>query len=442
MISKFKYVFVVLLCMSMFGCSVTIIGSSDDQGLIQVANQYSIIRDYKEYKVNESYVELSKMELDKTFDNPWAMEFIDDNLMVVTEKNGKLSLVDLVNQTVFDIMHKIPMTQYGQGGLLDVLKFEDYLYLSYTVSNKDEKYTTAIGRGLFVYPYKELKGFEQIFTAKPFYKDSKHFGSRMLIKSRYFFASIGERGQGSVAQDLDSHAGSIIRINLDGTVTENSYENNLNTLPEIFQIGVRNPQGMTLSPDGEIYISNHGAKGGDFVGIVDAGKNYGWDKIGWGGTKYTGLKIGSGEPFLEEFDKPILSWVPSIAPSDIIFYNGNEFSDWEGDLLVTSLKYKMLIKLKIQDGIIIDELIILKDSIGRIRDVDINTKGEIFLISDEGNSDIWKLNRKSDFNGSCKLTGGQVVLDGWSGKDTGTNYCNQCRCMNGMLACTKMACVS
>ena len=131
MISKFKYVFVVLLCMSMFGCSVTIIGSSDDQGLIQVANEYSIIRDYKEYKVNESYVELSKMELDKTFDNPWAMEFIDDNLMVVTEKNGKLSLVDLVNQTVFDIMHKIPMTQYGQGGLLDVLKFEDYLYLSY-----------------------------------------------------------------------------------------------------------------------------------------------------------------------------------------------------------------------------------------------------------------------------------------------------------------------
>ena len=440
--SKFKYVFVVLFCMTTLACSVDTKTESSEQVLVDIENEKSIIKNYKEYKVDESLVKLSKIKLDRTFDNPWAIEFINDNLMVITEKNGKLSLVNLVKETVYEIKHKIPSVQYGQGGLLDLVIHEDYLYLSYTVVNNEKKYTTAIGRGLFVYPYKELKNFETIFTAKPFYNDGKHFGSRILIKDNFLFASIGERGQGSVAQELDSHAGSIIRINLDGTVLENPYINDLNSLPEIFQIGVRNPQGMTLSPEGEIYISNHGAKGGDFIGIVGGGKNYGWDQIGWGGTNYNGFKIGDGKPFLEQFDIPILSWVPSIAPSDIIFYDGNEFPEWNNDLLVTSLKYKMLIKLKIKDGIITNELIILKDNIGRIRDLDINSNGEIFLISDEVDSDIWKLNRKSDKNISCELTGGQIVLDGWSGKDTGTNYCNQCRCMNAMLACTKMACSS
>ena len=439
--NKFKSIFIVLVFINLIGCFAQTETEYSNQNLINLNNEKTIIRDYKEYNIDQSQIQLSKINLGKTFDNPWAIEFIDDNLIVLTEKNGKLSLVDLLNQRVFDIKHKIPTIQYGQGGLLDVLKFEDYLYLSYTITNKDKKYTTAIGRGLFVYPYKELKDFEQIFIAKPFYKDGKHFGSRILIKDRLLFASIGERGQGSVAQELDSHAGSIIRINLDGSITENVYKSNLDALPEIFQIGVRNPQGMTLSPYGDIFISNHGAKGGDFIGIVDEGKNYGWNKIGWGGTNYTGFKIGDGEAFTEEFDKPILSWVPSIAPSDILFYKGKEFSNWEDDLLVTSLKYKMLIKLKIEDERITDELIILKDKIGRIRDVDINSKGEIFLISDENNSNIWKLNRKSDDNISCKLTGGETVTDGWAGKDTGTNHCNQCRCINGMLACTKMACL-
>ena len=307
LMNKFKYFFLVLLCVTTFACSVDTKIQPSQQALVDIENEKLIIKNYKEYEVDESQITLSKIKLDKLFDNPWAIEFIDDNLIVVTEKNGKLSLVDLLNQRVFDIKHKIPTIQYGQGGLLDVLKFEDYLYLSYTITNKDKKYTTAIGRGLFVYPYKELKNFEQIFTAKPFYKDGKHFGSRMLIKDKFLFASIGERGQGSVAQELDSHAGSIIRINLDGSLTENIYKNNLNALPEIFQIGVRNPQGMTLSPYGEIFISNHGAKGGDFIGIVDEGKNYGWDKIGWGGTNYTGFKIGDGEAFLEDFDNKTIS---------------------------------------------------------------------------------------------------------------------------------------
>ena len=357
--------------------------------------EQSIIKDYRKYVVDESITSITQIKLNDSFDNPWAIEFLNDDLVVVTEKNGTLSLVNLQLGTVTSINHEIPSVQYGQGGLLDVVKHEDYLYVSFAMMNDEKKVTTAIGRGLFIHPFKELQDFELLFTALPFFSDSKHFGSRIVIKNDYLFASIGERGQGSISQDLKSHAGSIIRINLDGSVPQNPYSDGADSLSEIFQIGVRNPQGMAISSNGDIFISNHGAKGGDFIGLITPGGNYGWDEIGWGGKHYIGFKIGKGEPFSNEFDMPILSWVPSIAPSDIVFYHGDEFPEWNNDLLVTSLKFKMLIKLRIEDGKVADELIILNNKIGRIRDVDVNSKGEIFLIADEQNSGIWKLNKKS-----------------------------------------------
>ena len=357
--------------------------------------EQSIIKDYRKYVVDESITSITQIKLNDSFDNPWAIEFLNDDLVVVTEKNGTLSLVNLQLGTVTSINHEIPSIQYGQGGLLDVVKHEDYLYVSFAIMNDEKKVTTAIGRGLFIHPFKELQDFELLFTALPFFSDSKHFGSRIVIKNDYLFASIGERGQGSVSQDLKSHAGSIIRINLDGSVPQNPYSEEGGSLSEIFQIGVRNPQGMAISSNGDIFISNHGAKGGDFIGLIRPGGNYGWNEIGWGGKHYIGFKIGKGEPFSNEFDMPILSWVPSIAPSDIVFYHGDEFPEWNNDLLVTSLKFKMLIKLRIEDGKVADELIILNNKIGRIRDVDVNSKGEIFLIADEQNSGIWKLNKKS-----------------------------------------------
>ena len=294
--------------------------------------EQSIIKDYRKYVVDESITSITQIKLNDSFDNPWAIEFLNDDLVVVTEKNGTLSLVNLQLGTVTSINHEIPSVQYGQGGLLDVVKHEDYLYVSFAMMNDEKKVTTAIGRGLFIHPFKELQDFELLFTALPFFSDSKHFGSRIVIKNDYLFASIGERGQGSISQDLKSHAGSIIRINLDGSVPQNPYSDGADSLSEIFQIGVRNPQGMAISSNGDMFISNHGAKGGDFIGLITPGGNYGWDEIGWGGKHYIGFKIGKGEPFSNEFDMPILSWVPSIAPSDIVFYHGDEFPEWNNDL--------------------------------------------------------------------------------------------------------------
>ena len=354
-------------------------------------NDISIIHDYREYITNESLIELEQIQLTNTFDNPWAIEFINDEMLIITEKEGKLSLVNLTNNTVSEINHSIPVTSYGQGGLLDVVHYNDYLYISFTIGNNQGKYTTAIGKGEFLYPYNEIKKFETLLEALPYLNSGAHFGSRVLINRDNIYATIGERGNGELSQNPANHIGSVVEINLNGTKTTPRFSNYKDSLPEVFQIGLRNPQGLALSINGNMYLSNHGAKGGDFIGLVLPNTNYGWNDIGWGGKNYIGTQIGTGKAFSDEYLKPILSWVPSIAPSDIVFYQGNEFPEWSNDLLITSLKFKMLLKISISDGNVSNETIILKDKIGRIRDVDVNSKGEIFLISDESNSTIWKI---------------------------------------------------
>ena len=349
----------------------------------------TIIDDFNDYTVmNDSIFNLEEIDIGTKLENPWAIQFINDDEIIITEKKGNLIYANLSQNYHRVIKHEIPLIKHGQGGLLDIKMYKEYLYISFTIQDDNGKFSTAIGRGKFTENYEALKDFEILFKAEPFYKSGKHFGSRLIIKDDYIYATIGERGQGDVSQNLDSHAGSIIRINLDGTVPSNPYDNNLK---EIYMIGVRNPQGMALSKEEELIISNHGAKGGDFIGFVEGGANYGWNKIGWGGTNYSGTKIGDGSPFNEDYKYPILSWVPSIAPSDLIFYYGKEFPEWGGDILVTSLKYKLLIRLDYDDGKITNKEIIFKDKIGRLRDVDINSKGEIYLITDEPNSSIWKL---------------------------------------------------
>jgi quinoprotein glucose dehydrogenase len=151
---------------------------------------------------------------------------------------------------------------------------------------------------------------------------------------------------------------------------------------------------MYISPfDNKVYISNHGAKGGDFFGEVKFGENYGWKIIGWGGTNYIGTKIGDGDAWKPEFTKPIWTWTPSIAVSNINIYKGRTFREWNGDVLVTSLKYKTLYRLEFKDGEIKKQHIIFKDKIGRIRDIETDTNGDIFLINSGSNASLWKLNK-------------------------------------------------
>ena len=314
------------------------------------------------------------------FKNPWGSSFINDQKLLITEKSGSIKLINLTSNEIINIDHNLNILEDGQGGLLDILFYQNKVWVSYSENRGNGKSSTSIALGKFD---KKKITFKNIFRAEPPIRSGYHFGSRLAIKDNYIFASAGERGEGMIAQDPTKHPGSIIRIHLDGSIPKDNpkFEGKESWLPEIYQIGIRNPQGLALSPyDGKIYLSNHGAKGGDWFGESKKGENYGWKVIGWGGTNYSGTKIGP--KWKPGFTKAIYYWVPSIATSAITIYKGNEFEKWNGHALITSLKDQSLRKLNFKNLDNVKEDIIFKSKIGRIRDIQIHPgTGKIYFLS-------------------------------------------------------------
>ncbi|MDA9600873.1 PQQ-dependent sugar dehydrogenase [bacterium] len=313
-------------------------------------------------------------------DEPWGSSFINNDEIIITEKSGKIKVVNFVLKEVTEIKHNLNFLEVGQGGLLDIIYQNNSLWISYSEDRGDSKTSTSIAKAQF---NKQELNFKNIFQANPPIDSGYHFGSRLAIKGDYIYASVGERGQGMIAQDPTKHPGSIIRIHTDGSIPKDNpkFEEKKNWLPEVYQIGVRNPQGLTLSDfDGKIYMSNHGAKGGDWFGEVKKGENYGWKILGWGGRNYSGTKIGP--KWKPGFTKAIQYWVPSIATSAITIYKGKEFKEWNSHALITSLKDKSLRKLAFNDLSNINEEVIFKNKIGRIRDIQIHpVDGKIYFLA-------------------------------------------------------------
>ena len=329
-----------------------------------------------------SFAENLKFEQIVNLKDPWGSSFINNNEIIITEKSGKIKIVNINSKEVFEVKHNLNFLEIGQGGLLDIIYENHTIWISYTEQRGNWKTSTSIAKAKF---NKELLNFKNIFQANPPIDSGYHFGSRLAIKGDYLYASAGERGQGMIAQDPTKHPGSIIRIYKDGSIPKDNpkFQGRKDWLPEIYQIGVRNPQGLTLSPfDGKIYLSNHGAKGGDWFGEAKKGGNYGWKILGWGGRNYSGTKIGP--KWKPGFTKAIQYWVPSIATSAITIYKGKEFKEWDGQALITSLKDKSLRKLKFKNLANIQENIIFKNKIGRIRDIQVHPKdGKIFFLAGE-----------------------------------------------------------
>tara|TARA_Y100000817_G_scaffold306531_1_gene291834 strand:- start:61 stop:1152 length:1092 start_codon:yes stop_codon:yes gene_type:complete len=329
---------------------------------------------------SKSFSENYKLREIINLKDPWGSAFINNKEIIVTEKQGKIKIINITSKKVFELKHNLNFIDYGQGGLLDIIYQDNEIWVSYSENRGDWKTSTSIAKAKL--NKKELN-FKNIFQANPPIDSGYHFGSRLAIKGDYLYASAGERGQGMIAQDPTKHPGSIIRIYKDGRIPKDNpkFEGKKLWLPEIYQIGVRNPQGLTLSPyDGKIYISNHGAKGGDWFGEVKKSENYGWKILGWGGRNYSGSKIGP--KWKPGFTKAIKYWVPSIATSAITIYKGEEFKDWNGHALITSLKDQSLRKLIFNDLSNINETIIFKNKIGRIRDIQIHpNNGKIYFLA-------------------------------------------------------------
>ena len=318
-----------------------------------------------------------------SLDKPWGSSFISNDEIIITEKSGKIKIVNILTNDVTQVEHNLNFLEDGQGGLLDIIYKDNFIWISYTENRGNWKTSTSIAKANLD---KKKLLFINIFQANPPIDSGYHFGSRLAIKNNYLFASAGERGKGMIAQDASKHPGSIIRIHLDGSIPKDNpkFEGKSKWLPEIYQIGIRNPQGLTVSPyNGKIYISNHGAKGGDWFGEVKKGENYGWKILGWGGKNYSGLSIGP--KWKPGFTKAIQYWVPSIATSAIAIYKGNEFKKWNGHALITSLKDQSLRKLIFDDLSNVKEEIIFKNKIGRIRDIIIHPEnGKIFFLNPDG----------------------------------------------------------
>jgi len=336
-----------------------------------------------------SFSQNLKFEKIIKLNDPWGSSFISENELIITEKGGKIKIVDINSQKISDVKHNLNYLEHGQGGLLDILYKDKFIYISYSENRGDWKSSTSIAKAKLK---KDKLNFKNIFQAEPPIESGYHFGSRLAIKDNYLFASAGERGEGMIAQDPSKHPGSIIRIHLDGSIPGDNpkFEDKPNWLPEIYQIGIRNPQGLTLSPfDGKIYMSNHGAKGGDWFGEAKKGENYGWKILGWGGKNYSGIPIGP--KWKPGFTKAINYWVPSIATSAITIYKGDEFKEWNGQALITSLKDKSLRKLIFKNSSTIKEEIIFKDEVGRIRDIQVHpNNGKIYFLAGDS---LWLMEK-------------------------------------------------
>jgi len=342
------------------------------------------------FLTSEALADINLSKIKDGFQSPWSLSIVEEGKFLITEKSGNIILFNEAANNTKKIEHNLNIFEDGQGGLLDIFYENNFVYVTYSENMSKGFTSTSLAKA----KYNEDKlNFKNLFRSEPPIKSGYHFGSRIVLKEDDIFISSGERGEGVIAQDTSKHPGSIIRIKKNGSIPKDNpkFIDKTSWLPEIYQIGIRNVQGMCLSPfDNNIYMTNHGARGGDWFGKVNIGGNYGWDKLYWGGTKYSGLP--GGPEWIPGYDKPIKYYVPSIATSACLIYNGDEFKEWNGEALIASLKNQSLRRLKFKGNEFIDEKIIFKNTIGRIRDVKQEKSGKILMLSDYG--ELWRMTRK------------------------------------------------
>ena len=326
------------------------------------------------------------------------MDFLGNDAMLVSERRGNLFQINLATGSARQIGNIPAVYHNRQGGLLDVLVDGEWVYLCYSAVLTGGS-ATAIDRARLDADGKNLTNRMTIFTANHPTRSGHHFGCRMAIprvgsQAGYLFASLGDRGKRDNAQDPGHHAGSIIRLHPDGRIPADNPKID-SWAPEIWSIGHRNPQGMTVNPqNGNIWAHEHGPRGGDEINRITGGENYGWPTVSHGREYATGMRV-SKHKSLAGYVDPEWVWDPSIAPSGMAFYphDGIMFPQMQGHLLVGSLKFRQLWLLRMANGTPMDEQIVMDRAIGRVRDVAIAPDGSILLLNDEANGGLYRISQ-------------------------------------------------
>ena len=330
-------------------------------------------------------------------EHPWSLAFLPDGRMLVTERSGRLRYVAADGTLDPTPISGLPesLAPRRQGGLHDVAlhpRFSQNRLVYFAYAGKGAGgYGTELARGrLDGY---RLTGVKVLFRALPKSWGGRHFGGRVVFDgSGQVFLTLGDRGDGPRAQDPGDHAGSIIRLTEDGGIPrDNPYRSVAGARPEIYTLGNRNVQGAAMNPwTRELWTHEHGPQGGDEVNVIRAGVNYGWPVITYGRNYGTGTRIGEGT-HKQGIAQPLHQWTPSIAPSGMAFYDGDRFPGWRGNLLVGALKFQLLVRLALDGERVVREERILKGVIGRIRDVRVGADGYVYLLSDERDGVIARL---------------------------------------------------
>lgn len=333
---------------------------------------------------------------------PWATAFLPNGDLLVTERGGKLRLV---KDGVLDPkeISGVPEVWFkGQGGLLDVQLHPDYatngwIYISYSSPKAEGEEGDEGGANTALIRAKlkdhALVEVEKLFKALPNVKGNVHYGGRIVFdKKGYVFLTLGERGQKEKAQDLSKGQGKVVRLHEDGKIpTDNPFVKTEGARPEIWSYGHRNPQGLAIHPKtGVIWEHEHGPQGGDELNIVEKGKNYGWPLITYG-IDYDNSII-SKDSVKAGMEQPITFWKPSIAPCGMTFVTSPNFKEWNGDLIVGSLKFMQLQHLVIKGKKVVKREVLL-EGLGRVRDVRQGPDGNLYAVL-ENTGKVVKISRK------------------------------------------------
>ncbi len=320
---------------------------------------------------------------------PWGMAFLSSDELIFSQRDGKIGLVNLKIKKLTWLKNRASVYHNGQAGLLDVAVSKDYettgwIYFTYS-KQKNNKSTTALARAKL--DKDSLMNWQDLLVSHSLGETNRHYGSRITFdQSGHVFFSIGDRGHRPNAQNLSNHAGTILRLNLDGSVPDdNPFIGQKAVLPEIWTYGHRNPQGLFYDVvKQQLWSIEHGPRGGDEINLILVGKNYGWPVISYG-KEYWGPVNVAEDTHKDGMEQPVKYYIPSIAPGSLLVYSGKAFPKWQGNLFSGALKLQHLNQVTLDSGSeAIKEQRLLNDLGERIRCVVESPEGWIYLSTDSG----------------------------------------------------------
>jgi glucose/arabinose dehydrogenase len=330
--------------------------------------------------------------------NPWALSFLPDGRMLVTERPGRMRIVSRDGKLSPAVTGVPQVRAARQGGLHDVILDRDFasngtIYFCYAEPAQGGGRTAMARARLDAGEVPKLDDVRVIFRQEGPLSAGNHYGCRIVqARDGNLFLTMGDHfTQRDNAQNLGDHIGKIVRLTPDGTVPpDNPFVARANAKHEIWSYGHRNSQGAALHPvTGKLWMHEHGPRGGDEINIPLAGKNYGWPVIGYG-VDYSGARIHEGTA-KAGMEQPVKYWVPSIAPSGMAFYTADLFPNWKGSVFVGALAAQLLVRLELDGEKVGREERLLENLGERIRDVRQGPDGAIYLATDSGNGKILRV---------------------------------------------------